>query len=228
MAWRYGIKSVFLDDFFKKPYNTTSLNSSSFPYPSFMSNRLKTFLACSATSPCFTLHSSSRSSTAMGTNPKRRFLLSICASVHLRAVYDHFHSLARHLLHLPAFDDLRRLRNNIKILKFLVISIIVNRSSPSSSFNLVPFVFGIAPKTNLFIFSIVFALIEIAWRRLFNRAASAGEAPNRVLLSAVRAEEIEKTVRANAQLGYEIKARMDGGIQHYCPPESLAPELPVA
>ena len=39
--------------------------------------------------------------------------------------------------------------------------------------------FGIAPKTNLFIFFVVFAVIEILWRRAFNYATRGGEAPNR-------------------------------------------------
>ena len=48
-------------------------------------------------------------------------------------------------------------------------------------FYLIP-AFGIAPKTNLLIFIVIFAVIEMFWRRLLNRAMAFGEAPNKVLI----------------------------------------------
>jgi len=105
--------------------------------------------------------------------------------------------------------DLRRLRNNIEFVKMLAASIAVSAFVAVMVFYLIP-IFGIAPKTNLFIFFAVFAILEILWRRLFNRAASGGEAPNRVLLIGDgAARELELAVRENAQLGYRIQARMD-------------------
>ncbi len=112
------------------------------------------------------------------------------------------------IFYIAGLYDLRRLRNNIEFLKILGVSIAVAALVAVLLFYLVP-AFGIAPKTNLFIFFFIFAVLEIAWRRLFNLTASGGEAPNKVLLIGDGvAEEIEKAVKENTQLGYEVKARM--------------------
>jgi exopolysaccharide biosynthesis polyprenyl glycosylphosphotransferase len=124
------------------------------------------------------------------------------------------------IFYIAGLYDLRRLRNNIDFLKIIGTSIIVNAVIAILLFYLVP-AFGIAPKTNLFLFFIIFAVLETAWRRLFNRTASGGEAPNKVLLIGDGvAEEIEKTVGENPQLGYEIKARMTEDFA-YRAPEAL-------
>jgi exopolysaccharide biosynthesis polyprenyl glycosylphosphotransferase len=101
--------------------------------------------------------------------------------------------------------DLRRLRNDLEFLKTLGLSLIVNAVLAILLFYLVP-AFGIAPKTNLLIFLGVFAVIEILWRRGWNQSAGATEAPNRVLFvgDGALADEIEKAIRANPQLGYAI------------------------
>src|SRR5581483_4082738 len=71
---------------------------------------------------------------------------------------------------------------------------------------------GITPKTNLFIFMGIFALLEFIWRRRFNATAAQGEAPNKVLLlgDTDTIREIEAVVRGNPQLGYEIKSCLMG------------------
>lgn len=105
--------------------------------------------------------------------------------------------------------DLRRLRNNLEFVKALWLTIATSAIVSILIFYAVPF-FGITPKTNLFIFVVVFALIETVWRRAFNRTVSSGEAPNQVLLiGGAAAAEIERTINENAQLGYQVRARMD-------------------
>lgn len=106
--------------------------------------------------------------------------------------------------------DLRRLRNNLDFLKTLALSLVTNAIIAALLFYLVPS-FGIAPKTNLLIFLVVFAVIEVYWRRFWNRLTESGEAPNRVLLigDGVAAAEIEKTAAENKQFGYAICARLD-------------------
>lgn len=124
------------------------------------------------------------------------------------------------IFYIAGLYDLRRLRNNLEFVKMLAASIFVSAFVAVLLFYLVP-IFGIAPKTNLFIFFAVFTVLEIIWRQVFNGAASGGEAPNKVLLVGNGvAEEIEKAVKENAQLGYEVKARMDEDFA-YRAPEAL-------
>jgi exopolysaccharide biosynthesis polyprenyl glycosylphosphotransferase len=109
------------------------------------------------------------------------------------------------IFYVSGLYDLRRLRNNLAFLKTLALALAANAIFAALLFYLVP-LFGIAPKTNLFIFFGVLAIIEAWWRRLFNRLTVAGEAPNRVLLVGKNptASEVELTILENAQLGYTI------------------------
>ena len=113
------------------------------------------------------------------------------------------------IFYIAGLYDLRRLRNNLDFIKTLWLAVATSAIVSILIFYAIP-LFGITPKTNLLIFTLVFAIIETFWRRAFNRIASAGSAPNKVLLIGNGAAlEIENTVRENAQLGYEILACMD-------------------
>lgn len=114
------------------------------------------------------------------------------------------------VFYIAGLYDLRRLRNNIEFVKTLFLCIGINAALAMALFYLIP-VFGIAPKTNLIIFVVIFAFIEVFWRRFLNRAMTFGEAPNKVLVigdGAIGAE-IKQVVRENPQLGYAIKAEME-------------------
>ncbi len=113
------------------------------------------------------------------------------------------------VFYIAGLYDLRSLRNNLDFLKTLALSLIANAIIAIILFYAIP-VFGIAPKTNLFIFIIIFAIIEVYWRRLFNRMTESGEAPNRVIFigNGATATEAETTIQENAQLGYAIAARL--------------------
>ncbi|HEX4104098.1 MAG TPA: sugar transferase [Candidatus Paceibacterota bacterium] len=113
------------------------------------------------------------------------------------------------IFYVAGLYDLRRLRNNLDFLKTLALSLVATAVISILAFYLIPEL-GIAPKTNLFIFIVIFAVIEIFWRRLFNRLTESGEAPNRTLLvgSGTTAEEAAMTVEGNPQLGYTIAAHM--------------------
>ena len=110
------------------------------------------------------------------------------------------------VFYIAGLYDLRRLRNNIDFLKTLFLCLGVNAALAALLFYFIP-VFGIAPKTNLFIFIIIFTVIEIAWRRFMNNIISSGEAPNKVFLvgGGNAAKEVARVIESNPQLGYEIK-----------------------
>lgn len=117
------------------------------------------------------------------------------------------------IFYIAGLYDLRRLRNNLDFIKNLLLTLSVNAAVTIAIFYLVPF-FGIAPKTNLFIFMIIFAAMEIWWRRTFNIRASFREGLNRVLLfgEGPRTHEIVEELKRNPQVGYEIKTWLKGGI----------------
>lgn len=105
--------------------------------------------------------------------------------------------------------DLRRLRNSLEFFKTLSLALVTNAVLTVILFYLVPF-FGIAPKTNLFFFLVLFTIFEVTWRRLWNSYAAKGEAPNRALLigEGKSAAEIEEVLTHNPQLGYALAERL--------------------
>ncbi len=109
------------------------------------------------------------------------------------------------VFYISGLYDLRRLRNNLDFLKTLALAIFINGLLATVFFYFFPFS-GITPKTNLFISIAIFAFIEIFWRRLFNKFASSGEAPNRVLIigNSKTAEEVSNLISTNPQFGYKI------------------------
>jgi exopolysaccharide biosynthesis polyprenyl glycosylphosphotransferase len=127
------------------------------------------------------------------------------------------------IFYIAGLYDLRRLRNNIDFIKTLFLCLGVNAALAVLLFYLIP-AFGITPKTTLAIFIAVFAVIEIFWRRLLNRAMAFGEAPNKMLMiggGAIGAE-IKKTITENSQLGYAIRAEMDEATAYASPQQIKA------
>ncbi len=113
------------------------------------------------------------------------------------------------VFYISGLYDLRRLRNNLDFIKTLTLSIFINAILAAVFFYFLPFT-GITPKTNLFIFIAVFAVVELFWRRFFNRLASSGEAPNKVLLvgSSKVSEELSHLISTNPQFGYGIVSKL--------------------
>ncbi len=109
------------------------------------------------------------------------------------------------IFYVAGLYDLRRLRNNIDFFKTLALSLVTNAVVAILIFYLVP-AFGIAPKTNLFICIVLVAVIDLFWRRLFNRFTATGEMPNRAVLvgAGPAVSEIELAILENPQLGYAI------------------------
>lgn len=127
------------------------------------------------------------------------------------------------VFYIAGLYDLRRLRNNLDFLKTLFLCLSVNAALAVLLFYLVP-VFGIAPKTNLLIFIVIFAIIEIFWRRFLNRAMAFGESPNKVLFigNGTVGAELKRTIKENPQLGYDIKAEIDEKMAYASPQEIKA------
>ncbi|MCL5733949.1 MAG: exopolysaccharide biosynthesis polyprenyl glycosylphosphotransferase [Patescibacteria group bacterium] len=107
-----------------------------------------------------------------------------------------------------------KLRNNREFLKILFFSMAVNAFLSVSFFYLIPS-FHIAPKTNLFLFIIIFSIIEFLWRRFYNIYSVPGEAFYKIALlgDSQTTQEINSFIKSNPQLGYEIKVWLKEGLK---------------
>ncbi|MEK7546564.1 MAG: sugar transferase [Patescibacteria group bacterium] len=109
------------------------------------------------------------------------------------------------VFYVSGLYDSRRLRNNMDFLKTLWLAIGVNAVMAMLFFYLIPY-FVITPKTNLFVFIIIFAALEITWRRSFNKFTAQFQAKTKLAIvgSGQAVEEISAFVKENSQLGYEL------------------------
>lgn len=113
------------------------------------------------------------------------------------------------IFYIAGLYDLKRLHNNLDFIRLLNLTLSINFILAVFFFYLIP-AFGIAPKTNLFIFIVLFFFIEIFWRRVFNVMTISSDAPNRVIIvgTSETADTVCETIKSNPQLGYEIAARI--------------------
>lgn len=106
------------------------------------------------------------------------------------------------------FYEIKSLKNSAAFLKNFSLALLTNGLIAIVFFYLLPF-YGITPKTNLLIFAIVFAVLELLWRYLFNLMNTQLKSPEKVLLINYGeknglAEELTAYLKANPQIGYEI------------------------
>lgn len=101
--------------------------------------------------------------------------------------------------------DFRNLRSAFGFFRFLAPALLINFAIAALFFYLIP-AFGIAPKTNLFLFLLIFAAIELVWRPSLNRWLYSGASAVRVTLlgesPAVR--EIRDFFIQNPGFGYKV------------------------
>lgn len=118
------------------------------------------------------------------------------------------------LFYIAGLYDLPRLRNNIDFIKTLSLALGINALITAVLFYLIPYL-GIAPKTNLLLFTAIFAFLEIAWRRTWNIRASFREGLNRVLMldNSPHAHEVVDELTQNPQIGYAINVWHKEGIE---------------
>ncbi|MBI2623070.1 MAG: sugar transferase [Candidatus Liptonbacteria bacterium] len=111
------------------------------------------------------------------------------------------------LFYAAGLYDIRKLRNGLEFLKTLLLALAANALVTIMLFYLIPF-FGIAPKTNFFIFLGFFAVLEVLWRRTWNARAANGTTPHKLLLigEGASAGELRTLIAESPQLGYELKA----------------------
>jgi exopolysaccharide biosynthesis polyprenyl glycosylphosphotransferase len=117
------------------------------------------------------------------------------------------------IFYVTGLYDIRALKNDLNFSKRIVIAVATSALLTILVFYLIP-AFGIAPKINLFIFLVIFGLIEYLWRSFYNSLIAAGSPPNRILLvgSNETAIATAKQIKNNPQLGYEVSFWMKQGL----------------
>ena len=118
------------------------------------------------------------------------------------------------IFYIGGLYEMRELKNGVAFASRLGIATFVATALSVLLFYFVP-AFVITPKTNLFLFVVVFGLAEYIWRSFYNNILSSGSPANRVLLVGYNntAAELEKQIKENPQLGYEIRFWMKEGLQ---------------
>jgi len=97
------------------------------------------------------------------------------------------------------------LRNSVLFYSRFFESIIVATVISTSFFYLIPF-FGIAPKTNLILFIIIFTILELGWRSLFNNVVETRFKKSVLIVGDnEQAQELSVFIKENPQLGYALK-----------------------
>ncbi len=101
--------------------------------------------------------------------------------------------------------DLNELKNTGAFGKKFMLALTIDAAIAIAFFYFIP-AFGIAPKTNLFIFLTFFGSAAYAWRTTINKIFLFGVASKRIVLigSGEAASELENHLSKNQQLGYEV------------------------
>jgi exopolysaccharide biosynthesis polyprenyl glycosylphosphotransferase len=109
------------------------------------------------------------------------------------------------IFYIAGIYDKRKLRNTIDFFKTLSTSYFVNIFLAIALFYFSPFV-GISPRTNLFIFSGIFIILDFFWKRYFNKFLAYKFPKLKILLISNEdsSSEIIAFLKQNEQLGYEI------------------------
>ncbi|HZZ99726.1 MAG TPA: sugar transferase [Candidatus Paceibacterota bacterium] len=110
------------------------------------------------------------------------------------------------VFYIAGLYETRNFRNGPQFYSLLAQAVSISSAISLAFFYLLP-VFGITPKTNLFIFIVLFSALDAFVRWLFNRALEASFRKRTLIVSAeASAQEMIALVKNHPQLGYELTA----------------------
>jgi exopolysaccharide biosynthesis polyprenyl glycosylphosphotransferase len=115
------------------------------------------------------------------------------------------------IFYIGGIYDLRRLINGTEFWKTFSLAMGVNVLLAILIFYLVPS-FGITPKTNLILLTVIFTVLECVWRTSFNEYASRSAPLFNVVLLAdgKNADLVVREIQENPQLGYTLTVAEPG------------------
>lgn len=109
------------------------------------------------------------------------------------------------VFYIAGLYELTLARNNIDFYSTLLRGMLINIGLAVAFFYFIPY-FGIAPKTNLFLNLVIFAILFSGWRQLYNHSVRAFAFASNVLIIG-KNKEIDQTIEViknNPQLGYKV------------------------
>lgn len=117
------------------------------------------------------------------------------------------------IFYVGGLYELSALKNNYLFLRHLLGAIFSAAAISTILFYFIP-LFGITPKTTLFIFLGVFGLVSYIWRSIFNDVLTSGKAETRILLvgDSPIVRDLAEAISKHPQLGYEIRFWMKEGL----------------
>ena len=116
------------------------------------------------------------------------------------------------VFYLTDLYDPRNFKNNINFFKNFGVTLLINGFFAVLFFYLIP-IYGITPKTNLLIFLIIFGVLSLLWRYLFNYFSGTIGSPEKILIIKPERQNIEvenliNFINHNPQLGYKIEYQL--------------------
>jgi exopolysaccharide biosynthesis polyprenyl glycosylphosphotransferase len=117
------------------------------------------------------------------------------------------------VFYLADLYDPKNFKNNLDFYRSFLTALVINGLLAVAFFYIFTF-YGISPKVVLFILLVIFVVIDLIWRYLFNRYSGiTGTKENvAIIMPSDRPEmanEIISFIKANPQLGYEIKCQLN-------------------
>jgi len=109
------------------------------------------------------------------------------------------------IFYIADLYDIHRLKNNIALMRLFTISLLVSFIVAIIAFYLIPF-FGITPKTILFLFFVIFGLLDFSFRYLYNKIIKKyGEVQSLLIISTTKtAKTLVDYLNTNPQVGYNL------------------------
>jgi sugar transferase (PEP-CTERM system associated) len=106
--------------------------------------------------------------------------------------------------------DLTLARNNFDFFITLSRALLINTIIAVTFFYFIPY-FGITPKTHLFVYLVIFTLLFIIWRQIYNYFIKTPALLNNILIlgQSQETKELVNHIKNHPQLGYRVKKIVD-------------------
>ena len=106
--------------------------------------------------------------------------------------------------------DLTLARNNFDFFITLSRALLINTIIAVTFFYFIPY-FGITPKTHLFVYLVIFTLLFIIWRQIYNYFIKTPALLNNILIlgQSQETKELVSHIKNHPQLGYRVKKIVD-------------------
>ncbi|MCL4405025.1 MAG: exopolysaccharide biosynthesis polyprenyl glycosylphosphotransferase [Patescibacteria group bacterium] len=111
------------------------------------------------------------------------------------------------LFYSAGWYDIRTLRKDLILLETVIVTLLVGFALAAIIFYSIPY-FHIAPKTNLAIFTVIFAIFAFAWRLLISALIKTPRENVLLIGESQDTEEIVDYLNNNPHMGYRVQSHM--------------------